>query len=374
MHSVNDRTRAKEQQRLKERVRHHVKDRHDERPNACGQEHKPELRDGRIGEDFLDIVLRDRDRRCKQRRRRTDHRDDPHRRRSQLIDSVRPDNEINARCNHRRGVDECRHRRRTGHSVGKPRKQRDLGRLTSRPNKEQHANRRQPSGRYRSPSERVLMHVLEHKREHALHLGTIDSFIKERDRTCQRKDEKDTDQHAPVADAVHYKGFLGRLSCLVLLNVIADQQVRAQAHAFPTYEHQQVIVRENKRQHREHEQVQIGKEPVKSRVALHITCRKNMDQQPDERNKTHVNAGQAVHAQRKIRAKSSDLNPCPDVVEYRLIRMQRTVLAKREHKRHDRRNDDRPARDCSAEQFILQSSADEPIDNGPHQRREDDYA
>ena len=69
MHSVNDRARAEEQQRLEERVRHHVKDRRDERADAARQEHVAELRDGRISEDLLDVVLREADRRGEDRRR-----------------------------------------------------------------------------------------------------------------------------------------------------------------------------------------------------------------------------------------------------------------------------------------------------------------
>ena len=57
--------------RFEKRVRHHVKDRRDKRADAAGEKHITELRNGRISENFFDVVLREADRRGKNRRRRS---------------------------------------------------------------------------------------------------------------------------------------------------------------------------------------------------------------------------------------------------------------------------------------------------------------
>ena len=54
---------------------------------------------------------------------RADDRDDEHRRRCVLIDRVAADDHVNARRDHRRGVDQSRNRRRAGHRVRQPGKQ-----------------------------------------------------------------------------------------------------------------------------------------------------------------------------------------------------------------------------------------------------------
>ena len=73
---VNHGARAEEQQRLEERVRVEVEDAGAERPDAHRQEHVAELRDGRIREHALDVVLDQPDRAGHQRRRRADDRHD----------------------------------------------------------------------------------------------------------------------------------------------------------------------------------------------------------------------------------------------------------------------------------------------------------
>ena len=58
VHPVDDRTGAEEKQRLEERVRHHVKDRRDKRTDAAREKHVSKLRNGRVSEDLLNVVLR----------------------------------------------------------------------------------------------------------------------------------------------------------------------------------------------------------------------------------------------------------------------------------------------------------------------------
>ncbi len=62
MHPVDHRTGAEEQQRLEEGVGEQVEHGGLIGPNAGGKEHIAQLRTGRIGDDALDIILREADR------------------------------------------------------------------------------------------------------------------------------------------------------------------------------------------------------------------------------------------------------------------------------------------------------------------------
>ena len=76
---VNHAARAQEEQRLEERVRHQVEDAGRKSAHADAQEHVSELRNRGVGENFLDIVLRQADGRREERRRQADHRHRVHR-------------------------------------------------------------------------------------------------------------------------------------------------------------------------------------------------------------------------------------------------------------------------------------------------------
>ena len=72
---VDHAARAEEQQRLEERVGHQVVDARRKRAAAHAHEHVAELRNGGIGEDLLDIVLRQADGGGEEGRGDADHRD-----------------------------------------------------------------------------------------------------------------------------------------------------------------------------------------------------------------------------------------------------------------------------------------------------------
>jgi hypothetical protein len=95
-------------------------------------------------------------------------------------------------------------------------------------------------------------------------------LIEETDRAGQGEDEHDAEHDAPVADAVGDESLLRRVARLLTVDVVADEQVGTQSHAFPADEHQQEIVGQHQRQHHEHEQVQIGEEAVEALIAVHV--------------------------------------------------------------------------------------------------------
>jgi hypothetical protein len=68
--------RAKEEQGLEERVRHQVEDRHRVRGNAERDRHVAQLRQRRVCDDALDVVLDDAEERHKERGRGADDGDE----------------------------------------------------------------------------------------------------------------------------------------------------------------------------------------------------------------------------------------------------------------------------------------------------------
>ena len=80
------RSRTQEQARLEKRVRHQVEHRRHEGPHTGPQEHVAELRDRRVGQHLLDVVLDQADGGGHDRGRAADHRHGEHGGRTELIE------------------------------------------------------------------------------------------------------------------------------------------------------------------------------------------------------------------------------------------------------------------------------------------------
>ena len=161
MHAVNHRTRTEEEQSFEEGVRDHVKDRGDERAHATGQKHVAELRNGRIGQHFLDVVLRESDGRGKDSRCSTDDGDDEHRRRRMRVNGRTANDHVDAGSDHRCRMNQSGNRRRTSHRVRQPHVKRNLRALARRANEKKYRNRGSAAGKQRLPGKRVDAHAGE---------------------------------------------------------------------------------------------------------------------------------------------------------------------------------------------------------------------
>ncbi len=123
---VNHCAGTEEEQRLEERMRVEMEDAGAERADAHRQEHVAKLRDRRIREHALDVVLDQADRARHQRRQRPDDGDDRQRlRRVAEQHRVAPDH-VDAGRHHRRRVDERRDGSRAFHGVRQPGVERNL--------------------------------------------------------------------------------------------------------------------------------------------------------------------------------------------------------------------------------------------------------
>ena len=72
-----------------------------------------------------------------------------------------------------------------------------------------------------------------------------------------KEDKKHTQQEAKVTDAVHDKCLLSSIIVCFVLKPETDEQIGGQAHAFPTDEHAQEAVAEDKDEHSEDKEVQV---------------------------------------------------------------------------------------------------------------------
>src|SRR5437867_8468589 len=148
-------------------------------------------------------------------------------------------------------------------------------------------------------------------------------FVEETDRgsSCLRgqpKEQQDTQYKSPVANPVGDESLLGGRRRFLAIDVVADEQIRAETDAFPTDEHQKKIIRQHEREHRKHEQIQVSEEAIKATVAVHVASRENVNQKSYECNEQRIDPAQAIHGQAKISAETPDLDPSPEVIHDRL--------------------------------------------------------
>src|SRR5262249_59058213 len=118
----------------------------------------------------------------------------------------------------------------------------------------------------------------------------------------------------PVADTVGDERFLRGVTGLLAVDVVTNQQIGTESHAFPTDKHQNKVVGQDEGEHGKHEQVEESEEAIETGIAVHVAHGKDMNQKTNEGDEERVCAAKPVHAQGKIGVKSADRQPGPDVV------------------------------------------------------------
>ncbi len=118
VHRVDHRAGAEEQQGLEEGVGEEMEDARRIDPCPERDEHVAELRAGRVGDDALDVVLDQPDRRRKEGGDRADREDESHRDRRGIEHRRQPRHHEHAGGDHGRGMDERGDRGRAFHRVG----------------------------------------------------------------------------------------------------------------------------------------------------------------------------------------------------------------------------------------------------------------
>src|ERR1700688_2477705 len=107
-------------------------------------------------------------------------------------------------------------------------------------------------------------------------------------------DRKHAQQKSGVADAVHDECFIGRGAGAGSMEIESNQQIRAEPYAFPSDEHQDVIVRQDEREHGKHEQVEVSEETVIPAFVRHVAGRVNVDESADSGYEQQPNAGKRI--------------------------------------------------------------------------------
>ncbi len=243
---------AEEHQGLEEGVRQQVEEGRDPGAHAHTEHHVAELADGAVCQHLLDVGLHDGDQGSQCQGYAADDRDEELRfGRQQHEDAGR---QIDAGGHHCCRVDQRRDGRRAFHRIRQPHVQRELGAFANRAAEEQHAHPgRQVQAQERLGEQRAAdFPLLMEGLGRALERKIVQEQINQAD-----PDNKGEITHA-VSDKRLYRGVAGAL----LVEIEADQQVRAQAHQFPRDEEQQQAVGDDQQQHAEAEQAEVGEEAV----------------------------------------------------------------------------------------------------------------
>ena len=303
---MDDRTGTEEEQRLEERVRREVEHRgprasrdrnlvgrravtvaHPQRAEAEGGHHVAELRQRRVSQDLLDVVLDDRAKRRIQGGHRADPQDDIERDRRRREERLDPAQHVDARRHHGRRVDQRRHRGRAFHRVRQPDVQRHLSRLAKGTAEEQERDARRD------------------------HLAAADGGrdLGQVHRAERGLAPEDAEEEAEVADAIHDERLLGGIGGRGLLVVMVDQEVGAEAHQFPEHENHQQVVREHDAEHREHEDREPAKVPRPRPVVVHVAERKHVHRETDNPDDRQHEGGEVIELEAERQREVSQLQP-----------------------------------------------------------------
>ena len=290
IHSVHDGTRTKEHECLEETVSEEVENREDPTDGAKArtQHHVADLAHGRGRKNLLHIVLGTTNNRAKEQRDCTDDDNRGSSDRRCLEDRARTNNQVDTGGNHRCRVDKRGHRGRTGHCVTQPSLQGELRRLTASTHQKEETDDGCLNGRNRCGR--------------CVHFLDVDGReVSDHRHHCN--------EQAHITDAVHHE-------CLLRGNRIGgnvvpetDEQVRGQAHAFPSDEETRVGVCKHQDEHGGDEEVEVGEETATRIVMSHVSDGVDVDKRTDEGDQHDEGHRQRIDHQAEVHRELARGNP-----------------------------------------------------------------
>jgi hypothetical protein len=129
------------------------------------------------------------------------------------------------------------------------------------------------------------------------------------ERADLREDQEHREHEAEVADAVRDERFLARDRGGVALEPERNQQIRAQADAFPTHERHQEARAEHQHEHRSREQVHVREEAREPLVAVHVADRIQVNERADAGDEQNHRRRQRIHEEAEVDLEPAGLDP-----------------------------------------------------------------
>ena len=137
------------------------------------------------------------------------------------------------------------------------------------------------------------------------------------------ENEEHGDEQSKIADAVGDEGFLGgdgiADAVLALLEPEADEQVGAQAHAFPADEHHQEVIGADQDHHGGDEEVEVNKETgvapgiaIVAHIIVHVADGVDVDEHTHTGDHQHHHHREGIHAECPAGGEITNGDPIPE--------------------------------------------------------------
>ncbi len=142
--------------------------------------------------------------------------------------------------------------------------------------------------------------------------------------------QEERDEEAEIADPVDDERLLPRFDREVLVVVEADQQVGAEADAFPPEEDEEVAAPEHQDQHHREEEVQVGEVAGVPLLVPHVAHRVEVDERADPGHDQGHDDREGIELEGEVGADAAGGEPAVDHVDVRLaVGGDRRVLDRR---------------------------------------------
>src|SRR6267378_8185417 len=123
------------------------------------------------------------------------------------------------------------------------------------------------------------------------------------------EEQKHAKHEAEVADAIDNEGFFTGVGSGFSQEIKTDQQVAAKSHAFPADEEENVIGGQDEDEHEEHEEIEVGEEPVVAAFVGHVAGGVDVDQPADSGDYEEHDHGEMVNLEVEAGAEISGDDP-----------------------------------------------------------------